>query len=84
MLTAFQSREKIYLVMDLLQGGDLRYHLCKRKMFRYPISTIYEYSSENEAKFFVSNILVGFDYIHQNGILHRDIKPENLVFDDQG
>jgi serine/threonine protein kinase len=27
---------------------------------------------------------VGFDYIHQNGILHRDIKPENLVFDDQG
>jgi serine/threonine protein kinase len=43
-----------------------------------------QYSSENETKFFVSNILVGFDYIHQNGILHRDIKPENLVFDDQG
>ena len=40
--------------------------------------------SENETKFFVSNILVGFDYIHQNGILHRDIKPENLVFDDTG
>jgi serine/threonine protein kinase len=53
MLTAFQSRENIYLVMDLLQGGDLRFHICKKKTF-----------SENECKFFVSNILVGFDYIH--------------------
>jgi serine/threonine protein kinase len=29
MKRAFQDRECIYLIMDLLQGGDLRYHFCK-------------------------------------------------------
>ena len=65
--------------MDLLQGGDLRYHLCRKKKFRY-----LQIFSENETKFFISNILIALDYIHQNGILHRDLKPENLVFDDNG
>jgi serine/threonine protein kinase len=65
--------------MDLLLGGDLRYHICRRKTFKYYIRL-----SESETKFFVANILFGLDYIHQNGILHRDLKPENLVFDDKG
>lgn len=30
---AFQDNENIYIVMDLLSGGDLRYHLCKYKQF---------------------------------------------------
>ena len=30
---AFQDRENLYLVMDLLTGGDLRYHFCKKKRF---------------------------------------------------
>ena len=35
MIAAFQNKEKIYLVMDLMLGGDLRYHFCKRKFFRF-------------------------------------------------
>ena len=30
---AFQDRENLYLAMDILTGGDLRYHLMKRNMF---------------------------------------------------
>lgn len=30
---AFQDRENLYLVMDLLTGGDLRYHICKARKF---------------------------------------------------
>ena len=70
---AFQDYENLYLVMDLLTGGDLRYHLCKFRHF-----------SEEETKFFVACLLLGLEYIHGNNIIHRDIKPENLVFDEKG
>ena len=59
--------------MDLLTGGDLRYHICKYKRF-----------SEEQTKFFVACILLALDYLHSNNILHRDIKPENLVLDENG
>lgn len=64
MSNAFQDREKLYLVMDLLAGGDLRYHMGCRRRFR-----------ENEAKFFIACIVIGLEYIHLNNIIHRDIKP---------
>ena len=70
---AFQDYENLYLVMDLLTGGDLRYHLCKLRRF-----------SEDETKFFIACLLLGLEYIHNNNIIHRDIKPENLVSDDKG
>ena len=70
---AFQDYENLYLVMDLLTGGDLRYHLCKFRRF-----------SEEETKFFIACLLLGLEYIHNNNIIHRDIKPENLVFDEKG
>ncbi|MCL4171155.1 UNVERIFIED_CONTAM: hypothetical protein GTU68_040646 [Idotea baltica] len=70
---AFQDREKLYLVMDLLAGGDLRYHMGCRRRFK-----------ESEAKFFVACIVLGLEYLHLNNIIHRDIKPENLVFEENG
>jgi protein kinase A len=70
---AFQDRENLYLVMDLMSGGDLRYHINKHKFFL-----------ELQAKFFCACIISGLEYIHSNGIIHRDIKPENLVIDNKG
>lgn len=31
---AFQDRENLYLVMDLLTGGDLRFHIGKQRRFK--------------------------------------------------
>ena len=73
MACAFQDYENLYLVMDLLTGGDLRYHLCRLQKF-----------SENETKFFFACLLLGLEYIHGNNIIHRDIKPENLVCEENG
>jgi serine/threonine protein kinase len=73
MTSAFQDREYLYLIMDYLDGGDLRYHLGNKRYF-----------NEKETKFFVANILIGLEYMHKNKIIHRDIKPENLVLDSQG
>jgi len=61
------------LVTDLVTGGDLRYHQMKIKVF-----------SEEETKFFISSIIIGLEYMHNNGVIHRDIKPENLLLDGNG
>jgi serine/threonine protein kinase len=70
---AFQDFENVYIVLDLLNGGDLRYHVSRYRKF-----------SEEQTKFFMACILLSLEYIHNNKILHRDLKPENLVLDDQG
>ena len=70
---AFQDRDNLYLVMDLFNGGDLRFHICRKKRF-----------TEEQTKFFVASILLGLEYIHDKKIIHRDIKPENLVLDSEG
>ena len=68
MYFAFQDFCNLYLVMDLLTGGDLRYHIAHQKTF-----------TEMQTKFFISNMLLALEYIHSQNIIHRDIKPENLV-----
>lgn len=32
----------------------------------------------------IANLVIGLEYMHNNGVIHRDIKPENLVLDDKG
>jgi serine/threonine protein kinase len=67
--------------MDLLTGGDLRYHICKHRKFSEEQTSI---SILESPEYFVACMVVALEYLHQNGILHRDIKPENLVFDKTG
>jgi serine/threonine protein kinase len=70
---AFQDKDNLYIIMDYLTGGDLRYHICKHRKF-----------SETQSKFFIACILLSLEYIHANNIIHRDLKPENLVLDKHG
>ena len=73
MYYAFQDSDNLYLVMDYLKGGDLRFHLTRHIHF-----------SEEQSRFFICNVLVALEYIHSQDIIHRDIKPENLVLDENG
>ena len=73
MIYSFQDFDYLYLVMELLSGGNLRYNLSLRKRF-----------NEKQIKFLIGCIMVGLKYIHGQNILHRDIKPENLVFEQNG
>ena len=72
---SFQDSDNLYLILDYLSGGDLRYHLSHRKASLF---------NENQTKFFLSNIIIALDYIHSKKIIHRDIKPENLLLDMNG
>lgn len=73
MVCAFNDRDNLYLVMDLLPGGDLRCKLAYVTKF-----------TEDQAKFLIACVLTAVEFIHRKKIFHRDIKPENLVFDEQG
>ena len=73
MYYAFQDSETLYIVMDYLSGGDLRYLISRRNYF-----------TEIETKFIAACITLNLNYIHSKNVIHRDIKPENLVFDSNG
>ena len=70
---AFQTKKKLYLVLDYHPGGELFYHLSRRGRFR-----------EKEAKFFIAEITSALEYLHDHDICYRDLKPENVLIQLSG
>ena len=73
LIYSFQDYENLYLVIDYLDGGDLRFHICQQRLF-----------SEEQTKFFLACLILGLEYIHKCNVIHRDIKPENLILESKG
>jgi len=71
---SFQGHKKIYMAMDLCQGGDMANYLFKNKKL-----------DEESAKFYAAEVILALQYIHEElDIIHRDIKPENIMFGSDG
>lgn len=70
---AFQTEGNLYLGMEFLSGGPLFYHLQVNKKF-----------SEERARFYCAEVILGIGYLHSHNILYRDMKPENLLLDKDG
>jgi len=64
----YDDKETIYLVMELVQGGELFDQIVSRGTY-----------AESDAANIVRQILDAVNYMHENGIAHRDLKPENLL-----
>lgn len=70
---SFQTPDRLYFVMDFVNGGELFYHLQNDQVF------------DNErAKYYSAEILLALEYLHNDGIIYRDLKPENLLLDIDG
>ncbi|XP_039454710.1 serine/threonine-protein kinase MRCK alpha isoform X2 [Oreochromis aureus] len=71
---AFQDDNNLYLVMDYYVGGDLLTLLSKFED-RLP---------EEMAKFYLAEMVLAIDSVHQLHYVHRDIKPDNILLDMNG
>lgn len=70
---AFQSKTKLYMVMDFVNGGELFFHLKRSRVF-----------SQDRTKFYAAEILLGLEYLHGLGVVYRDLKAENILLDPSG
>ncbi|KAI9661146.1 MAG: serine/threonine protein kinase psk1 [Bathelium mastoideum] len=71
---AFQDHEKLYLILEYAQGGELFTHLATEKMF-----------SEEVAAFYMAEMILALEHLHANvGVVYRDLKPENCLLDSEG
>uniref|UniRef100_A0A5K3ETW2 non-specific serine/threonine protein kinase n=2 Tax=Mesocestoides corti TaxID=53468 RepID=A0A5K3ETW2_MESCO len=70
---AFQTPGKLYLVLEFLAGGELFTQLEKEGVFM-----------EDQAIFYLSEIILAIGHLHKMGIVYRDLKPENILLDTEG
>ncbi|XP_063853924.1 serine/threonine-protein kinase 32B-like [Scylla paramamosain] len=70
---SFQDAEDMFLVVELLVGGDLRYHLQQGVEF-----------GDSSVRLYVLEAASALMYLHERNIIHRDIKPDNLLLDEEG
>ncbi|CAB1416553.1 unnamed protein product [Pleuronectes platessa] len=70
---SFQDEEDMFMVVDLLLGGDLRYHLQQNVHF-----------SESTVKLYICELTLALGYLRTKRIIHRDIKPDNILLDEHG
>lgn len=73
MTYAFQTPEKLCFILDLMNGGDLHYHLSQHGVF-----------SEQEVKFYAAEVILGLEHMHVRGVVYRDLKPANILLDESG
>jgi serine/threonine protein kinase len=65
---AFETKDEVYLVTDLVKGGDLFDAITQSVKF-----------NEKDASGMVQDICEALFYLHSKKIVHRDLKPENLL-----
>jgi serine/threonine protein kinase len=70
---SFQTDHKLYMVLDFVRGGELFYHL--RRAGRFP---------EEQARFYVAEVILALDYLHRHDVIYRDLKPENILLGHDG
>ena len=69
---SFQTPENLYMILDYCPIGDLSYQV-QLNLFE-----------EDEAKFYIAELILAIEYLHQHDIIYRDLKPENILIDSDG
>ena len=70
---AFQTSQKLYMIFDFFNGGELFHYLSTGGRF-----------DAVRAQFYAAEIASGMGHLHSLGIIYRDLKPENLILDANG
>ena len=70
---SFVTQQDLYLILDLMTGGDLGFHLTRKGKF-----------SSTETRYYAARILLGIKALHDQSIVYRDLKPENILMGEDG
>ncbi|XP_024516614.1 serine/threonine-protein kinase AtPK2/AtPK19 isoform X1 [Selaginella moellendorffii] len=70
---SFQTKTKLYLILDFINGGHLFFQLYRQGTF-----------SEDLCRVYAAEIVSAVAHLHSKGIVHRDLKPENILLDADG
>merc|ERR1739844_320867 len=69
LLEAYESKSYVYLVMELVTGGELFDRIVEKGSY-----------TEKDAADLIKQVLSAVAYMHSSGVVHRDLKPENLLY----
>ena len=70
---SFQTSQKLYLIMDFVNGGHLFFWLYRQGLF-----------DTNLTRFYAAEGVCAIGHLHSLNIMHRDLKPENILLDNEG
>ena len=68
-----QSSDNVFLVMEYLIGGDLK-----------SLLSVYGFFDEQMTRFYIAEIALALQYLHERDIIHRDLKPDNILLTHRG